>query len=176
LEISQHYNEVGGTTAAARNVISANGYDGVVFYLTTGYNNRCEGNYIGTDYTGTKDLGNKGAGVSATNGAHDNVIGGSTTASRNIISGNDGCGVGIYNSSSRISVQNNRIGICAQGYTMPNSKQAVDIVNGSSGCTIKNNVIATVPKVTSLMVSSGAKSQAGTNSLYANVSAGLRIV
>jgi hypothetical protein len=176
VEISQHDNVVGGTTAGARNVISANGYDGVVFYLTTGYNNRCEGNYIGTDYTGTKDLGNKYAGVSATNGAHDNIIGGSTTASRNIISGNNGCGVGIYNGSSRITVQNNRIGICAKGYTMPNSKQAVVIVNGSSGCTIKNNTLATVSGVTPVMVSSGLKSQAGSNTLYANVSAGLKIV
>ena len=45
---------VGGTTAAARNVISGNG-TGVTL---SGSNNLVQGNYIGTDVNGLSNLGN----------------------------------------------------------------------------------------------------------------------
>ena len=50
--------------------------------------NRIEGNFIGTDPTGTLDRGNGGAGVSIYNGPTENVVGGTTPAARNLISGN----------------------------------------------------------------------------------------
>lgn len=50
-------NTVGGTIAAARNVISGNSY-GVGILGANG--TRVAGNYIGTDASGTKDLGNDG--------------------------------------------------------------------------------------------------------------------
>ena len=57
---------IGGTTAAARNVISGNVGLGVGIGdggpNITG--NRVIGNYIGTDKTGTKDLGNSSDGLS----------------------------------------------------------------------------------------------------------------
>jgi hypothetical protein len=49
---------------------------------------RIEGNFIGTDPSGTLAEGNTGAGVELT-GASNNVVGGTTLASRNLISGND---------------------------------------------------------------------------------------
>ena len=55
-------NTVGGTTAAARNVISGNTWSGLTFY-GIGSNNVAQGNYIGTDHTGTVDLGNLEQGV-----------------------------------------------------------------------------------------------------------------
>ena len=175
VEISQSYNVVGGTTAAHRNVISANGYAGVVMYLSSGTNNRVEGNYIGTDYTGRKDLGNKGAGVDITNGAKHNTVGGTTSAHRNIISGNDLSGVGIYNSSSYNKVLGNYIGLCCQGYALPNTKNGVVINNGSSNNTVKSNRIA-YTTYKAVQISSGSTSQAGSNTLYAKVTTGLRLV
>jgi len=80
---------------------------------------------------GTKDLGNTGAGVDITNGAHGNSVGGSSASMCNVISGNDLFGVGIYNGSTGNTVQNNRIGICAKGYALLNSKSAVSVSSAS---------------------------------------------
>ena len=46
-------NVIGGTTAGARNVISGNGQDGVQIDYANSTGNIVEGNYIGTDATGT---------------------------------------------------------------------------------------------------------------------------
>jgi len=175
VEISQNNNVVGGTTTSARNVISGNGMDGVVFYLTSGVNNRCEGNFIGTDYTGTRDLGNKGAGVCATNGAHNNMIGGSTSASRNIIAGNDLCGVGIYNGANANSVKNNYIGLSCSGVTLTNTKQGVFIL-GSSNTVVQSNRIALAGTYLGVQTMNGSGTSQSSNSLYANVAAGLKVV
>src|SRR2546426_4289171 len=50
-------NTIGGTTSAARNIISANSGAGV-FLTATGLNNKIEGNLIGTDKNETGSLGN----------------------------------------------------------------------------------------------------------------------
>ena len=51
IEIDAVSNTVGGTTALAGNVVSGNSQDGI---LITGNQNVVEGNYVGTDSTGTK--------------------------------------------------------------------------------------------------------------------------
>src|SRR6185369_5293296 len=73
---------VGGVTAGARNIISGNNGDGVGI---RGAGSKLQGNYIGTDITGTLASGNSSTGVSGGEGA---VIGGTTPEARNIISGN----------------------------------------------------------------------------------------
>src|SRR4029077_17577353 len=81
---------IGGTTVAARNIISANnrGVD-----LFGGSNDTVQGNFIGTDVTGTVALSNPNAGVNI-NGTSNNLIGGLTatpgTPPGNLISGNAG--------------------------------------------------------------------------------------
>ena len=60
---------VGGLTPGARNVIPGNS-DGV---FIRGAGSKVQGNYIGTDITGTLALGNSGNGVTAGEGA---LIGG----------------------------------------------------------------------------------------------------
>src|SRR5262249_25719296 len=76
---------IGGTTPGAGNVISGNGRSGIELY---GYasDNLIAGNLIGTDLTGTVALGN-GDGISISTGASNNIIGGTTTGARNVISG-----------------------------------------------------------------------------------------
>jgi len=103
---------IGGLTAAARNVISGNQGDGV--YLR-GAGNRLQGNYIGTDITGTLALGNNGAGVTAGENA---LIGGTEPGARNIItaSGNNGnVALGNNNSGATAIVQGNYIGTDVTG-------------------------------------------------------------
>ena len=175
VEISQPNNVVGGTVAGARNIISANGYAGVVIYLIPGKNNRVEGNYIGTDYTGTKDLGNVRAGIDITNGASNNIIGGSTTAARNIIAGNDSLGVGIYNTSIGNQVIGNWIGIAANGYAMVNPKCGVLINNGSYNNVVKSNRIAWNSTWKGVHITSGSTTQAGTNTLYTYAAVGAKL-
>ena len=68
-------NTVGGTSAAARNLISANDW-GVTITGATAINNLVQGNDIGTDITGKLPLGNEIDGVLITQGASSNSIGG----------------------------------------------------------------------------------------------------
>lgn len=51
-------NRIGGTTAAARNVISGNTVDGIQIESTNATGNLVEGNYIGLGVTGTVAVGN----------------------------------------------------------------------------------------------------------------------
>jgi hypothetical protein len=61
-------NVVGGTTPEARNVISGNRFSGVALGGDTA-SNQVQGNYIGTDKSGTKDLGNDDSGIRVATGA-----------------------------------------------------------------------------------------------------------
>src|SRR5262249_35440308 len=88
-------NRIGGTMAGERNVISGNG-TGVAIQGGGGMlaaDNVVQGNYIGTDRTSAAVLGN-GVGVGIGQGAPRSLIGGTSIEARNIISGNQGAGVG----------------------------------------------------------------------------------
>src|SRR5205814_1008609 len=122
-------NTIGGTSSADRNVISGNGTAGVLYYTAAASHNTILGNYVGTDATGTRDLGNTGAGICATDGAHNNTIGGSSSSFKNVVAGNDLCGVGVYNGSNSNQIKFNDVGIAANGNALPNSKQGVLVVS-----------------------------------------------
>lgn len=104
---------LGGTGAGAGNVISGNIEDGVEIPRPDMTGNVVRGNLIGTDVTGTLDLGNEIAGVliPLSPGA---TVGGTTAAARNIISGN-GFGIVIFVGATNILVQGNYIGVQADG-------------------------------------------------------------
>lgn len=88
-------NVVGGSSVGARNIISGNVQAGVLLSGLGALRNRVEGNYIGTDITGTVALGNAQGGVALVGATSANIIGG-TPEARNIISGNglDGIAIG----------------------------------------------------------------------------------
>jgi len=122
-------NLVGGNTAAARNVISGNGWAGVEIY--GGSSNRVQGNYIGLDVTGEHDLGNPRGVVLFTSAAHHNVIGGVGKGEGNVISGNDQDGVEILNASDN-QVAGNFIGTDTNGdEAVPNTLNGINIEGGS---------------------------------------------
>jgi CSLREA domain-containing protein len=76
-------NTIGGTSPAARNVISDNSCRGVwLNFFTRG--NKVLGNFIGTTKDGTGTLGN-GSGVSILSGASDNFVGDTAPGAGNII-------------------------------------------------------------------------------------------
>lgn len=88
-------NVIGGKTAAERNVISGNDWSGVEIQAWDADSNIVIGNYIGTDATGSIDLGNFYHGVNIWSGAQGNTIGGATPGEGNLISANDQNGIGI---------------------------------------------------------------------------------
>jgi hypothetical protein len=131
-------NLIGGTTVAARNVISGNGPStgNIVGVSITGANstgNRVQGNFIGTHANGTLALGNSGTGVNIGGGASDNLIGGTDAGARNIISGNGGNGVRLDAASNR--VQGNYIGTDVNGTVSLGNFSVGISINGS------NNII-----------------------------------
>jgi parallel beta-helix repeat protein len=119
-------NEIGGATVSARNVISANQLNGVSLDVgSTG--NVLQGNYIGTDGSGSAALGNGQRGVGV-KGTSDNTIGGTGAGAGNVISGNDWSGVALFDGTTGIVVQNNFIGTDATGtQALPNAGNGIRI-------------------------------------------------
>ncbi len=111
------FNRVGGTTPEERNIISGNREKGIglISYGVTG--NVFVGNYIGTDVTGEKALGNGLTGVVIEDGPFNNVIGGINPNEKNIISGNGSCGVILSGGAYNNAVIGNFIGTDATGTT-----------------------------------------------------------
>src|SRR5262249_17489572 len=70
------------------NVISANAGNGMSIDGVSASGIRIRGNRIGLNNAGTAVLGNAFDGVRITGGGHGNIIGGTTPAERNLISGN----------------------------------------------------------------------------------------
>ncbi len=131
-------NEIGGLAAGEGNVISANGWKGVMFNGGTTTNNKVWGNLIGTDATGLVALGNVYSGVDLFGGAHHNQIGGTTAAARNVISGNDGNGIQIDAAGTDANViQGNYIGVDITGTgALGNLYDGIAIGSGPTGTLI----------------------------------------
>ncbi|MFO7742601.1 MAG: right-handed parallel beta-helix repeat-containing protein [Anaerolineae bacterium] len=105
------YTHIGGDMAAARNVISGNTSTGVQIESTS--DTTVQGNYIGTDPSGTAAIPNRGDGIQiAFNG--NNTVGGplqgdGCTGTCNLVSGNLGVGIAIYSSGGN-TIQGNYVG------------------------------------------------------------------
>jgi hypothetical protein len=128
-------NTVGGVTAAARNVLSGNMESGVFIFPAGAASNVIEGNYIGTDVTGTLAIPNYTNGVTI-DGAAGNIVGGTNAGALNVISGNQQDGVLIYTGASNNMVLGNYIGPDSTGLNaLPNSYGGVTI-EGAAGNTI----------------------------------------
>ncbi|MEG4971914.1 DUF4347 domain-containing protein, partial [Microcoleus sp. K4-B3] len=85
-------NTIGGTAAGDRNIISGNDAFGVLINAAGATGNTVLGNIIGTNAAGTAALPNTLTGVQISGGSN-NIVGGTTVAERNLISGNGSAGV-----------------------------------------------------------------------------------
>jgi hypothetical protein len=129
-------NTIGGTTAGAADVVSGNGSFGVELDnigsavpvgLSGSSDNLVEGDFIGTDVTGTIALGNAAGGV-LIGDATSNTIGGATAVAGNLITDNGGTGVAVtevIDTSNGNQITANRI--------FGNAGQAIDL--GGDGVT-----------------------------------------
>ena len=126
---------IGGTTAAARNVISGNATSGVLFQSSR--NNAVIGDYIGTDSTGSTAVGNT-VGVTLESASTGNSIGGTLLVDQDVISGNSSQGVLLTDGgTSNNLVAANYIGLAASGVTVvPNGKDGITLTLGASNNTI----------------------------------------
>src|SRR5262249_8967925 len=117
--------QIGGTSAAARNVISGNRFVGLLLYNAV-FDTSIQGNYIGTDVTGTLALANP-------QGIGDNgfrtIIGGTLPGARNLISGNPQQGIVLAGTNSM--VKGNYIGTDWTGTVALGNGQGVQIYEGS---------------------------------------------
>lgn len=121
-------NLIGGTTAAARNIISAGANTGVKLLGALG--NVVQGNYIGTDVSGTADLGNFFHGLHVQS-SDNNTLGGTAPGAGNLISGNDGVGLYLLGGTNLI-VQGNKIGTDVSGSFQISNRMEGVFVQGTS--------------------------------------------
>jgi CSLREA domain-containing protein len=150
-------NTIGGTTPAARNLISGNNTGDIFGIFLNGAgagSTPIQGNYIGTNPPGTPAIPN-GFGINAES-SDGNTIGGTTAGARNVISGNGNNGVRLSGSDNNV-VQGNYIGVGASGTTA--------IGNGNQGLRIDN---ATGNTVGGLVAGAG-------NVISANGDIGVRV-
>ncbi|MFP4437025.1 MAG: right-handed parallel beta-helix repeat-containing protein, partial [Chloroflexaceae bacterium] len=123
-------NTIGGTSSEERNYISGNKGDGIILSTNT-ISNTILGNYIGLIRVGAVfKLGNAGHGIQINN-SQGNIVGGTTSDQRNIISGNSLTGVLLTGFSTMDNtIVGNYIGTDQNGF--------LDRGNGSDGVRISD--------------------------------------
>ena len=142
VRVASSGNTIGGTTAAARNIIAGNNSLGVILTGASATGNVVAGNYIGTDRTGSADLGNGAWGVFLSGGAANNTVGGIVAGAGNVISGHS-YGVHIRNAGTTGNfVQGNLIGTDANGTAALYNTSGVQIDAGATGNTIGGSAAA----------------------------------
>ncbi len=170
-------NTIGGTTAAARNVISANQW-GIQLDGPNATGNLIEGNFIGTDVTGTLPLGNEVVGI-VIEGAAINTVGGTTAAASNVISANRwGIQVNGPTATGNL-IEGNLIGTDVTG-TIPlgNAVNGVLFTNNASNNTV-GGTAAGQGNTIAFNVAAGVSVQSGTgdsilsNSIFSNGQRGI---
>jgi parallel beta-helix repeat protein len=142
VEATSRYNIIGSYVSGGRNLVSGNVAYGIPVFGGQCNNNTIIGNYIGTDVSGSFSIPNT-YGVLFDDGACFNLLGGRKAGAGNLLSGNSGYGVFIYNNSTNSdTVTGNLIG------TKANGTEALPNVNGividaiPSYHTIDSNVIS----------------------------------
>jgi hypothetical protein len=132
-------NVIGGSTPAARNLISGNFNKGIALVGPNDQNNQVIGNYLGTDRSGTLAPGGQNVGLFIESQAHNNLV------AANLISGmadgvalTSGSGLAAYANT----VQGNLIGTDPTG-TMPlGNGTGIVIDTGSHDNSVAGNVIS----------------------------------
>ncbi len=153
---------IGGPDGRFRNVISANGGDGVHVAGSSSILTEVQANFIGTDKDGQTDLGNAGQGVRVS-GANDCLIGGSIampedagTGPGNLIAFNNGHGVLLDHGADECVVEGNDISdngkygvrifsaddnLVAMNYVRDNARAGLQLNRGAERNTIKMNEV-----------------------------------
>jgi hypothetical protein len=175
IEVDGSHNTIGGTSTAARNIISANG-GSVGTSITSGFGYGIlisgasgvlvQGNYIGTNADGDAALGNSGKGIKVS-GSH-NTIGGSVAGAGNLISGNTSDGIYIDFNYSGVLVEGNFVGLNAAGTSaIPNSAVGVAVFGND------NTIGGTVAGARNVLSGNGSTNGSFTSNAFPGYGLGL---
>ena len=136
--LNGQYNTIGGTTAAARNLISGNATEGV--YIDSANFTTITGNYIGTNAAGSGAIANN-IGIYSYNASYT-TIGGVAVGAGNVISGNSNCGIHMDWGLTGNVIQGNYIGTNASATAaVPNATGVM--ANHTTGLTIGGTAAGT---------------------------------
>lgn len=174
---------IGGTTPAARNIISGHRSYGVEISANGSAGIRVQGNFIGTDVTGSVALGNHSGGIAMGN-TLNGLIGGAVTGARNVISASDDPnaghgillgGIGLMEGSQ---IQGNYIGTDATGALALGNRGAGIFVDGTNDVTIGGAEAATSNLIAfnlsgGVFVQSGLGIAVHRNSIFSNGALGI---
>ena len=106
---------IDASNAVIRRMV-VNNFDAAGILIGSGTGHRIEGNFIGTDPSGTTAQPNDNSGVAVSDQPKDSTIGGTAPAARNLLSGNTDDGVEFSGSGSTgIKIQGNLIGTQKDG-------------------------------------------------------------
>jgi hypothetical protein len=151
VELGASGNTIGGTKAGAGNVASGNSFAGIEVTDDGGTppgstsGNTIQGNFAGTDPSGTTPVANGSFGVLFTNGANDNLLGGTSASAKNTIAFNGGAGV--------------RVEAPDDGFTTIGDSILRNSIFENAGLGIEllanGNDLQSAPKVTSISTSGG---------------------
>jgi titin len=127
----------------SNDVISGNHANGVVLTGSGTNSNTVKGSFLGTDPSGLHSLPNSW-GVFVTGGASNNTFGGTTAATRDVISGNAWTGIELNGSGTTGNlVEGDYIGTDSTGNAyLGNPGAGVAISQGSSGNIVSGDVIS----------------------------------
>ncbi|MDH5544658.1 MAG: right-handed parallel beta-helix repeat-containing protein [Gammaproteobacteria bacterium] len=125
LGTSADSNTIGGTTAAARNIISGNNINAIQIATSS---NTVQGNYIGVNVTGDAAI-NNGTGIIIQSPATNTVIGGATAAAGNVIAGNTNHAI-MNLSTGTTDIQGNYLGTNSASDALPNGLMGLFSNNG----------------------------------------------
>jgi titin len=155
-------NVIGGSVPLARNVISANGSSAIDIDSSPSSGTVVAGNYIGTDISGTRGMGNGLFGVLIGSGATGNTVGGAASGAGNIVAFNSGCGVNVrYDTSTNNAILGNNIfANSGLGIGLGNDCQTPLTNHYPGGPITGPNNLQNYPVITSV-------SLGGTNTIYA---------
>jgi parallel beta-helix repeat protein len=143
VHLQSSQNRVGGQDPGQGNVISGNSTFGILLFQSSATRNTIYGNNIGTDATGTIDVGNAIDGVRVVL-AQNNQIGGTSIGLGNVISGNGQRGVFMYHRSTTNNLlEGNKIGTDVSGtVAIANNLEGVRFAQGSKNNTVRENQIS----------------------------------
>jgi hypothetical protein len=165
---------IGGTATGAGNVISGQTGSGQGGLRLCGNSSTVQGNFIGTNAAGTAAVANASHGIAVCSGSVGTVIGGTSAAAANVVSGNGGHGI---SAAGPATVQGNTIGSNAAGSAaVANTGNGIDIsVAAASGSVQVGGTAAGAGNLVSGNTGRGVAVQAGSagnailgNRLYGN--------